>query len=444
MAYVISKYVYQFISSDEEYLVYCSRSNSFLKVSPTLYEHLLRCNSDPLLIHEMEDTLIEKLIGQKIIVQPGEDEDYLLEHQFRTDAVTYSKKRLGLILVSTLGCNFDCFYCFENGKKAQTMTPQIIEDLISFINTHKEAESVDITWCGGEPLLAFGIIKKILHKVRNEITLKLRKHVIITNGYYFTSEAIEFFKEFPLDLIQITLDGNKERHDSIRKQKVTSEPTYDRLIQNIDNILNELPDTQVHIRINIDKTNVNDYLEAQEILGKRWKNKNVIIYPGILRMDNEQGTALACTCMNKWETAEFMYELNEKNIFKTDIFPRLSYSKNCGATRVNSHIIGPRGEIYKCWNDVSDASKIVGYINQDRLSNPSLLYRYLIGSKWYNEKKCKECFFLPICNGTCAWYVLRNSHQNADYIVCDCMQKAPDMLHRSLEYYYKSQIGKNI
>ncbi|MDL2245937.1 SPASM domain-containing protein, partial [Parabacteroides sp. OttesenSCG-928-J18] len=185
-----------------------------------------------------------------------------------------------------------------------------------------------------------------------------------------------------------------------------------------------------------EKSNINDFIDGKEFFENRWKNKNLIVYPGILRIDNENGTAIACSAMNKWESANYLYELNEKGIFKTDIYPKIRLAKNCCATRLNSYIIGPRGEIYKCWNDVSDDEKIIGYINQEKLTNPALLYRYIVGSKWYVNSECKECFFLPICNGNCAWYALKNIYNKGEYIICDCLQKSPEMLNKSLEYQY--------
>lgn len=41
-------------------------------------------------------------------------------------------------------------------------------------------------------------------------------------------------------------------------------------------------------------------------------------------------------------------------------YPKLTYKRTCTATHPNVHIIGLEGEIYRCWNDVSDKTKVVG------------------------------------------------------------------------------------
>lgn len=126
------------------------------------------------------------------------------------------------------------------------------------------------------------------------------------------------------------------------------------------------------------------------------------------------------------------------------MYPVLNCSKNCCATRVYSYIIGPEGEIYKCWNDVSNRERIIGYIDKKKLTNSSLLYNYMVGSKWYYNNECKDCFFLPICNGNCAWYWYRNKFENGKYNLCTCLQKAPGMLEKCLDYYYINEYEKKM
>jgi sulfatase maturation enzyme AslB (radical SAM superfamily) len=49
---------------------------------------------------------------QKIVI-------FLLRHPFAENQSSYLYSSLGLVLVPTMACNFDCPYCFEKGKRAQ-------------------------------------------------------------------------------------------------------------------------------------------------------------------------------------------------------------------------------------------------------------------------------------------------------------------------------------
>lgn len=443
MNVVISKYTYQWISTRGDHLIYCSRTNSYLKVTPELYEFINDCRNNSELLSEIDSELLAILQNHKIVVSEYDDDDYILERQFKEDQCTFSPSTIGLVLVPTTSCNFDCPYCFEEGKKPSNMSDETIEALISFLKLHKLAKNIALTWYGGEPLLAFGTIKKILNKIESETGLPIIDQSIITNGYYFSDNVIEFFKQHPLSNIQITLDGNKARHDTIRKQKGTGVGSYDRLINNIDNILNKLPDTQVSIRVNIDKANKDEFFDVYARLSERWKNKKIKIYPGILRIDNETKTNLACSVLSQSEAMELYYDLRQKQMIDGSIYPTLQHHEGCCATVVNSYIIGPDGEIYKCWNDVSNSDRIVGNIREQKIRNTSLFYRYIIASKTCRNKACLDCSMLPICSGSCAYYRLRNIYEKGEYALCQCLQKEPEMLEKSLESYYYGHYSKS-
>lgn len=436
---VISRYAYFFKTSKSICLAYSSKNNSFLELSEDLYNFLdekVKNNTIEIQNQLPEDIQI-KLEQEGFICSESEDDDFVFKSQFITQSVQHNKSKLNLVIVPTLSCNFNCPYCFEKDKRASKMTNQTVDNLISFIKGFGDAKSLTLTWYGGEPLLAIPVIEKILNRITTEVSAKILKHSIITNGYLFDNKAIELFKKYPLDSIQITLDGIKDRHNSLRALKSNNAPTYDNILNNIDNIVNKLPNTELHIRVNIDKNNANDFFQIHNDIQGKYAGKNIIVYPGIIRLENEDMTNIVEPAFGRWETANMLYDLYSKGILKGDIYPTLRIAKTCCASCVSSYIIGPMGEIYKCWNDVSDKSKIIGYIDRPEIVNKTLYYRYHQGCAWYNDPICKKCFFMPICNGKCAWYNERNLYHNGKFNLCQCLQKAPGLLDKCLEYYYE-------
>lgn len=334
------------------------------------------------------------------------------------------------------------FYIADPGKGL--MTYNIDEFKSHWIETVSEyAKELTLTWYGGEPLLAYQVIEKILNRISSELSIKITRHSMITNGYMINDDVIRLFQKYPLDSMQITLDGTKERHNKLRSLKANHAPTYDRIIDNIDTVVSKLPNTELHVRVNIDKNNVNDFYQINEELKNKYKGKRIVVYPGIIRLENEGRTNLVEPAFGRWETAYLLFDLYNKGIIDGNIYPIHRIAKTCCALCVNSYIIGPTGEIYKCWNDVSDMSKVIGYINKPDIENKTLYYRYHEGCAWYNDSLCKSCFFLPICNGKCAWYNERNLYHGANYNLCQCLQKAPGLLNKCLAYFYESQMTKS-
>lgn len=444
MDYVISKYTYQFISSKGENIIYCSRSNSILSLSQELFKYLDECRQNNYLINSIENETLELLKKNRIIVDKNADSDYLLERRFLENQISFSTETLDMVIAPTLACNFDCPYCFEENRKSSKMNNETIDKLINFIKRHNLARKLAITWFGGEPLLAFDVIKDVMFRIKNELDITLISHSIITNGFYFTDKVIDFFKENHLNSIQISIDGKKERHDTIKIQKGNQHGTYDTIIENIDNIVERLPQTNISIRVNVDKESVNEFTELYHHLTERWRNKRVIIYPGILRINNKENTGLDSNALSQWETFELYYKLRKKNMLSGQISPCCQYHKGCSATMINSYVIGPKGEIYKCWNDVGNNQKIIGYIDVGKIDNAALFYRYMMGANIYEDSECVDCSLIPICAGKCAYYQLKNKYENGRYILCECMQKAPGLLEKSLEEYIYKKNGNEI
>ena len=124
---------------------------------------------------------------------------------------------------------------------------------------------------------------------------------------------------------------------------------------------------------------------------------------------------MAFNAISTDEAQEFTFELSKIINPDESLYPNLVLSSACTATNIYSFIVGSKGEIYKCWNDVGDEKRVIGNIAEDNLLNPNLLYRYVVGYKWYHNEDCKKCFYLPVCSGQCAWYVLRNQYENGKY-----------------------------
>ncbi len=435
---IISRYCYLFKTSKSVCLAYSSKTNSFIELSEDLYDILNESIKDGsnAISRNIPNDILNILVREGIICGEHDDDDYVNKCQFITQSVQHDKSRLNLVLVPTLNCNFNCPYCFEKGKRISRMDDGTINKLIAFIKDFEDAKELSITWYGGEPLLAFHTIEKILNRISSELSIKITRHSMITNGYMINDDVIRLFQKYPLDSIQITLDGTKERHNMLRGLKRNNAPTYDRIMDSINLVANNLPNTELHVRVNIDKNNVNDFFQINEELKNSYKN--IVVYPGIIRLDNEEKTNLVEPAFGRWETAYLLFDLYYKGIIDGNIYPTHRVSKTCCALCVNSYIIGPTGEIYKCWNDVSDKSKIIGHIDKLNIENKTLYYRYHEGCAWYNDSSCKSCFFLPICNGKCAWYNERNLYHGANYNLCQCLQKAPGLLNKCLEYFYES------
>lgn len=105
-------------------------------------------------------------------------------------------------LVIKLGsnCNLSCKYCH-----CTKSTYEYNEDIIDYIKDNKFNK---IVFSGGEPLLYFDVIKKIVEKLDN----KENVYSFVTNGFLFDDEKIRFFNENNFGMC-LSYDGNTNLHN---------------------------------------------------------------------------------------------------------------------------------------------------------------------------------------------------------------------------------------
>ncbi len=174
---VLSRYCYFFTSSTGVNLGYSSRTNSFIELTPHVFNHLkdVSQSKTPLNLAILDEESSNILTSQGFIGSVTSDEDFIHESQFITQAVQHNKSKLNLVLVPSLNCNFACPYCFETDKRARYMTPSVVEKLISFIRDNEGKSNIDLKWYGGEPLMSLSVINSILDRLNIEKDVKIQK-----------------------------------------------------------------------------------------------------------------------------------------------------------------------------------------------------------------------------------------------------------------------------
>lgn len=422
---VKSLYTHLFCRNDSFY-VYNSETNFFTVVTQDVYAAIY---DDDLasLDNQTRDFLIEK----RVVLDEKDKYTYYKEQMLRFGASSFNRSRLELVVVPTTACNFSCPYCFEAKKTNLTMPDTVIDSLIDFVKSHKLIENIDLTWYGGEPLLAFKQIRKIYTRLKNEVSVRIRKHSLITNGYLINDEVLSFLEEAHLTDIQITLDGNENHHNSLRFLRGKKE-TFQVILEHILKCSRLLNDVDINVRVNVNKENKNDYIEIYELLKHELQLSNVSVYPGFIREETPDGHSFCFKSIDRKEACEFYLEMARKGC--KPLKPSVVH-KGCMINKVNSYIVGPMGEIYKCWNDVSDNTKVIGNIQDKALANRTLFARYMTDLSPFSNSQCKDCSVFPICSGECAWYRYKNLYEKGKFDTCSSFRNLEFLEDCLLEYY---------
>lgn len=132
--------------------------------------------------------------------------------------------KLGLAAIElnlTFNCNLTCEYCFVQRKSPEDrMTFDTARRAIDFLMEHATFPSVIITLIGGEPLLEFALIKRIVpyakeagEKHNREVTWALT-----TNGTLVDESMLKYFAQNQINML-ISIDGGPDTHNRYRKTR---------------------------------------------------------------------------------------------------------------------------------------------------------------------------------------------------------------------------------
>lgn len=339
-----------------------------------------------------------------------DDDDELKTLKLHSNMGKFNQRGFSLVIAPTLQCNFACPYCYEERQQG-IMNSETQNAIIERVKNEAKAKNdISITWYGGEPLLTKDIIEEMSQKMI-DITKQENVHYgayIVTNGYLINESTVEMLKKAKVTGAQITLDGPPEIHNSRRKLH-NGGPTFDKIVSGIK--LFESAGISVHIRVNLDKTNIGKLENLLKILIDN-KLQNISVGLGHVRDYSNGCSAVAHNCLKTAEYAE--EEIKHQNIllkygFKAESYPFYPGVKSnyCCADTLSAYVVGPNGDLYKCWNDVGCSERSVGNIKEPVEKYNKVYLDYLLWSP-FDSQECIECNLLPLCMGGCPHHGLKS------------------------------------
>jgi len=429
-----SRFNLMFESKNNGWLLYNSASNSFVQMDDSTAEFVKQVKETPNMDFLNNQNLYFNLINGGFLVDDGKDEDFMRTLKMKRTAKRYDNCKLKLTIAPTRECNFDCPYCFEDERLKIKMTDETEENLVHFIEKHKKVNDVTVTWYGGEPLLEFERMKSLSKKI--DALGKKYRACIISNGYCMNKEVIAAINELKIQWVQITIDGLYENHDK-RRYLIEGGSTFDVILENIGNLLQSDWMGQIYVRVNIDSTNCNEFADIYNFFKNKYSNeflKHIFVYPGFVCAYHKQDS----NCyFNSHDQGRFLAELaRDYGIVALPIFPRIEID-GCDMAKMNAYVVGPEGEVYKCWEDMGRANKVIGNINSMDNWNTSLVAEGMIGASYLEDKVCEKCYLFPICDGGCSNIRMLNNHDNGKRDYCTYFKSHAQEL---LEIHYEQKL----
>lgn len=364
-----SKFNFFYNRSNNENIVY----NTFSKALISLDDEHMESLKNNALGTMFSDEEIGFLFDNGFLVEKTTDENEFLKYY--NNKARFASDYFCLTIAPTLGCNFDCPYCFED-KRNGVMSEDVQNALIRFVENKIKngVKMLEITWYGGEPLMCFDIIRTLASQITaiaDSYNVKCRMGMI-SNGYLLNEEVVDFLEKYNVSF-QITIDGMEENHNKRRYLK-NGNGTYSRIIDNLKLFSNRQID--VYVRMNVDNYNYNDYSALSELV-ESFDNSRMILYPAITEEINERKEERKSHYMNDSVYDDFISITRKNGLFKFKS-SELPISNDvssvpdnrcyfCAAELDNSCVIDEKGNVYKCWDEVGHEDSCFNILTPEKI-----------------------------------------------------------------------------
>jgi len=406
--YKAGRYILKAFDHKTNTLLMCNlMNNSLVEVSESeskIVNELINepnKSSNDAYINEIKNILVKA----KFLIKNDVDEFELVKNHYIKTHV--ASENFSLALVPTMYCNLRCSYCYQVHSKEEMSDVDVSALIKLFQKKISSSKHFKLSWFGGEPLLRPDIVSEL---GRAAITMCKENNVhftgyMATNGTLLDSRTVDQLHGTSVKNFQITLDGPRELHNSLRKNSLTTDP-FSLTLTGLK-LLKEKYRTErpfIVLRVNLSHASSNPDVN--------WKNFFEDISPlkNIIKLHFHPTTTtfrFDSTCqLSDNDVKRVLFSLISDARSKG--FQHINYGNDmrpgyvyCSAIMPYNWLILPGGRVTKCNSNFDADDEDCGRVTPD-----GRMILFDSSRKWldmspFNMSDCVECEILPACMGGC-------------------------------------------
>lgn len=386
-----------------QYNIFVKEDNAHVLLFNTRTGALVRLGSDrqrqigeP---SEMSHDFLNFLLKHGFLV--GDDADELELIATAHESARNNKDRFSATIELTKACNFKCLYCYQ-AHTPNHMQNQVQDKVICYLTKKmRNVKHLHINWFGGEPLIRLNPLKRMSQRLQAEADICgcTYSQFLTTNGYMITQSVAKELSTIGIENVQITLDGDEKSHNRLRVH-TSGKGTYKRVLAACRFVVDN--GMELLVRINLNRWNVRQIDSLlSDLVSNGISPTNTMIH--VTRAVNH-GNLNDVMSSAIFSTEEFakawisILQIISMHGFNLPTLAPLAY--NCPFDLKQAVMIGSNGSIYHCSSSDQRIADLTEIGDEANLTN---LYQIVKERRPWEDLKCKECLYLPMCMGGCSY-----------------------------------------
>lgn len=311
-------------------------------------------------------------------------------------------------------CNLSCRYCFAGEGEYQgdrsLMSYEVGKKALDFLVANSGSRrNLEVDFFGGEPLLNFDVVKKLVAYGRS-IEEEKDKHfrfTLTTNGVLLDDDIIEFANK-EMDNIVLSIDGRKSVHDYMRPFK-DGRGSFDEILPKFKKVAETRNQQKYYVRGTFTHHNL-DFVEDVLLLADEGFEQ-ISVEPVVADPSEEYAFREEDIPIIKEGYDRLAKEMLKRkkegrgfNFFHYMIdlsggpcvYKRLS---GCGSG-TEYLAVTPWGDLYPCHQFVGKEEFCLGNVD-DGIVKTEIRDEFKLCNV-YAKEECKNCFAKFYCSGGCA------------------------------------------
>ena len=342
---------------------------------------------------------------------------------------------IGLFLAQE--CNMRCVYCY--GNAGEYAGGGLMDEATAFravdwlLENSGSAKRVNIGFFGGEPLLNFPLMRKIVPHARQKASEagKEMRFGMTTNGSLLTDEVIAFIRDEKINLL-VSFDGPPEIQNRQRPFKDGS-GSYDRIAANMGKLLQVLPGLAARATVygDADPARIRDGLKDVGFTTCFLSPASPVLLNGsALAASNGSGERRLerMGALHRQEAEELLAAIRGRTIVTESPPSALGAMENlvsgqksyygCG---VGKGLVGitVNGDIYPCHRFAGLPDMRLGNIADYKAEGANDYHRAIVDTL----AGCRGCWARYLCGGGCFYHNKAKTGDMRRPDVLDCREK---------------------